>query len=227
MAHYKYNMANTSTHSLEDLGKLTGLSPRTIRNYIQKGLLPGAVTRGRNASYTDAHLDRLQCIKIIRDKSGLPLDDLRMVIQSLSEEQIRLIGTGKEEVMALPIGQPFPADKISFTQGSIHSENSAMAIKTGESRVAHSQTKESDALVYIREIRQKSYKDESHLAELVGTLEDLISKQRVYRKSRNEWWATVKITEDMEIRARGLDKTDLGQLERLADVLRHLLMKGV
>jgi DNA-binding transcriptional MerR regulator len=105
-------MANTTIHSLEDLGKLTGLSPRTIRNYIQKGLLPGAVTRGRNASYTDVHLDRLQCIKIIRDKSGLPLDDLRMVIQSLSEEQIRLIGTGKEEVMALPIGQQFPAEKI-------------------------------------------------------------------------------------------------------------------
>ena len=219
-------MANKTTHSLEDLGKLTGLSPRTIRNYIQKGLLPGAVTRGRNASYTDAHVDRLQCIKIIRDKSGLPLDDLRMVIQSLSEEQIRLIGTGKEEVMALPIGQPFP-EKTSFTQSSTHSDDLAMSTEPGEPRVGHSQTRESDALEYIQGIRQKSYKDESHLAELVRTLEDLISKQRVYRKAKNEWWATVKITEDMEIRARGLDKTDLGQLERLADVLRHLLMKGV
>jgi hypothetical protein len=102
-----------------------------------------------------------------------------------------------------------------------------MSLEPGEPRVDHSQTRESDALEYIRGIRQKSYKDESHLAELIGTLEDLLNKQRVYRKSRNEWWATVKITEDMEIRARGLDKTDLGQLERLADVLRHLLMKGV
>jgi DNA-binding transcriptional MerR regulator len=220
-------MANTTIHSLEELGKLTGLSPRTIRNYIQKGLLPGAVTRGRNASYTDAHLDRLQCIKIIRDKSGLPLDDLRMVIQSLSEEQIRLIGTGKEEVMALPIGQPFSTEEVSFSQRGIHNEKSAVSIETGEPRVGHSQTRESDAMEYIQKIRQKSYKDESHLAELVKTLEDLIGKQRVYRKAKNEWWATVKITEDMEIRARGLEKTDLGQLERLADVLRHLLMKGV
>ncbi len=205
---------------------MTDLSPRTIRNYIQKGLLPGAVTRGRNASYTDVHLDRLQCIKIIRDKSGLPLDDLRMVIQSLSEEQIRLIGTGKEEVMALPIGQPFSEEKVSFSTSSTHSDNSSMFLDIGEPKVRSDQEGESDALKYIREIRQKSYKDESHLAELVRTLEDLIGKQRVYRKSRNEWWATVKITEDMEIRARGLDKTDLGQLERLADVLRHLWMKG-
>ena len=219
-------MATMTIYTLEELGQLTDLSPRTIRNYIQKGLLPGAVTRGRNASYTDAHLDRLQCIKIIRDKSGLPLDDLRMVIQSLSEEQIRLIGTGKEEVMALPIGQPFSEEKVSFSTRSIHSDNSSMFLDTCEPKVRSDQKGESDALKYIREIRQKSNKDESHLAELVKTLEDLIGKQRVYRKSRNEWWATVKITEDMEIRARGLDKTDLGQLERLADVLRHLLMKG-
>lgn len=219
-------MTNTTIYSLEDLGKLTGLSPRTIRNYIQKGLLPGAVTRGRNASYTDAHLDRLLCIKIIRDKSGLPLDDLRMVIQSLSEEQIRLIGTGKEEVMALPIGQPF-SEKTSFAQRSTHSADLAMSLEPGEPRVGHSQTRESDALEYIQGIRQKSYKDESHLTELVRALEDLTGNQRVYRKSKNEWWATVKITEDMEIRARGLEKTDLGQLERLADVLRYLLMKGV
>ena len=203
------------------------MSPRTIRNYIQKGLLPGAVTRGRNASYTDAHLDRLQCIKIIRDKSGLPLDELRMVIQSLSEEQIRLIGTGEEEVIALPIGQPSPEEEISFSQKTTYSDNSSMVLGSGEPEVRHGKKRDSDALKYIREIRQKSYKDESHLTELVRALEDLTGNQRVYRKSKNEWWATVKITEDMEIRARGLEKTDLGQLERLADVLRYLLMKGV
>ena len=128
--------------------------------------------------------------------------------------------------MALPIGQPFP-EKTSFTQSSTHSADLAMSPEPDEPRMDHSQTRESNALEYIQGIRGKNYKDESHLAELVRTLEDLTGKQRVYRKSRNEWWATVKITEDMEIRARGLDKTDLGQLERLADVLRHLLMKGV
>ncbi|MFP7754446.1 MerR family transcriptional regulator [Thermodesulfobacteriota bacterium B35] len=31
-----------------------------------KGLLPGAQTRGRNAYYTDAQLDRLRCIQYSR-----------------------------------------------------------------------------------------------------------------------------------------------------------------
>ena len=41
----------------------------------------------------------------IRDKCGLPLDDLRMVMQSLSREQIHRIGSGEEDVIALPMGQ--------------------------------------------------------------------------------------------------------------------------
>jgi hypothetical protein len=48
----------------------------------------------------------------------------------------------------------------------------------------------------------------------------------VPRRSRNEWWATVPITPDIELRARGLDDQDIGELERIADLIRHLLMKG-
>ncbi len=218
-----------TTYSLEDLAQLTGLSPRTIRNYIQKGLLPGAETRGRNASYTDLHLNRLQCIQIIRDKSGLPLDELRLVMQSLSEEQIHSIATRQEEVMALPIGQSRVADRQSLPTGKKRQKYrySAREPAGEDSDEMCSQSKESNALQYIRRIKQKQYPDESRFVELVRTLEGLIDRQRVYRKAKNEWWATVKITEDMEIRVRGLDEKDIGQLERLADLLRHLLMKGV
>jgi len=218
-------MANMTIYSLDDLAKLTGLSPRTIRNYIQKGLLPGAKTRGRNASYTDAHLDRLRCIQIIRDKSGLPLDELRMVMQSISDDQIHLIGTGQEEVVAMPIGKSGPIPDQTVAQ-SPRSYSMPQAEAPAFSKWS-SPSGETDALEYIRSIKKTKFKDESRIAELVRTLEGLIDRQRVYRKAKNEWWATVKITEDMEIRARGLDQTDLGQLERLADILRHLLMKGV
>lgn len=220
-------MANMTIYSLEELGKLTNLSPRTIRNYIQKGLLPGAETRGRNASYTDAHLDRLRCIQVIRDKSGLPLDELRMVMQSLSEEQIHQIGTGQEEVMALPIGQAAPSSKRFGRRQDVHSMVLDNFSVKSEPVNAYSQRENSNALNYIRQIRNKSQSNESRFAELIRTLEDLTDGQRIYRKSKNEWWATVKVTEDMEIRVRGLDEKDIGQLERLADLLRHLLMKGV
>ena len=46
----------------------------------------------------------------------------------------------------------------------------------------------------------------------------------MYRKAKNQWWATVKVTEDMEIRVRGLEEQDIGWLK--ADILRSLLLKG-
>ncbi len=214
-------------YTLEELGELTDLSPRTIRSYIQKGLLPGAETRGRNASYTDAHLDRLRCMQVIRDKSGLPIDELRMVMQSLSEEQIHLIGTKQEEVVALPIGQLEPKSMNQRPRPKNRSMASADFSVSREPKREYSPQKSSSALDYIRQIRTKTQSNESRFAELIRTLEGLTDGQRIYRKSKNEYWATVKVTEDMEIRVRGLDEKDIGQLERLADLLRHLLMKGV
>jgi len=216
-------MADMTIYSLEELGKLTNLSPRTIRNYIQKGLLPGAETRGRNASYTDAHLDRLRCIQVIRDESGLPLDELRMLMQSLSEEQVHRIGTKQEEVMALPIGQAAPVMYCN----SMADKEQPLLDTAMDSEPAYSPRKASNALDYIRQIRSETQSGESRFTELIRILEDLTDGQRVYRKSKNEWWATVKVTQDMEIRVRGLDEKDIGRLERLADLLRHVLMKGV
>ena len=228
MSYYYIDMVNTKRYSLEELGQLTELSPRTIRSYIQKGLLSGPESRGRNASYTEAHLDRLQCMQVIRDKSGLTLDELRKVMQALSEEQIHKIGSGQEEVMALPIGQAEPS---SFPRPVFACEEMPYRrkgkVSTMEAEPGYRPAESTNALDYIRQIRGKTRSDESRFADLIRTLEGLTDGQRIYRKAKNEFWATVKVTEDMEIRVRGLDAKDIGQLERLADLLRHLVMKGV
>jgi DNA-binding transcriptional MerR regulator len=49
--------------SLETLAALSGVSERTIRYYITRGLLPGPVRGGRGAFYTEVHLRRLQEIR--------------------------------------------------------------------------------------------------------------------------------------------------------------------
>ena len=38
-------------YSLEDLAKILRINPRTIRSYIQQGLLRGTDSLGRNARY--------------------------------------------------------------------------------------------------------------------------------------------------------------------------------
>ena len=49
--------------SLEELSELTGISRRTIRFYIQKGLMNGPEGEKRGAYYTTEHLEDLLRIK--------------------------------------------------------------------------------------------------------------------------------------------------------------------
>ena len=46
-------LAMDTSWTLEELATETGLAPRTIRSYIERGLLPGPATRGRGARYGD------------------------------------------------------------------------------------------------------------------------------------------------------------------------------
>ncbi len=64
------------TYSLKELAELTGIESRTIRSYIAKGLLQGPSTRGRNASYSESHLERLHEIQALKNR-GMPLEEIR------------------------------------------------------------------------------------------------------------------------------------------------------
>lgn len=66
---------------------------RTIRYYTDEGLLPQPVIQGRYAYYTQNHLDRLELIRRMKD-AYLPLREIRQVMISLSDEDVRqrLIG---------------------------------------------------------------------------------------------------------------------------------------
>lgn len=52
-----------SYYTLTELAEETGLSVRTIRYYISRGLLDGPVVAGRGAAYEKRHLDRLHEIQ--------------------------------------------------------------------------------------------------------------------------------------------------------------------
>ena len=45
-------------YSLEELAKRVGIQPRTIRSYINQGLLRGPDSLGRNARYSEYHRKR-------------------------------------------------------------------------------------------------------------------------------------------------------------------------
>ncbi|MFT5133897.1 MAG: DNA-binding transcriptional MerR regulator [Gammaproteobacteria bacterium] len=216
---YNSDMSKLSRYSLEDLVSATDLSARTIRNYIAMDLLPGPEALGRNAWYSDLHLNRLKCLQRLRSTTGLPLSDLGPVLNMLSDEQIIDIASGREQITAIPVGQNTRTrgeTPVSIRHKAANQYSASQASSHIDSR--------SDKPVEI--IRAGKKGRASRLGELVKALET-IAGDTVPRSQKNGWWATVPITRDIELRARGLDDDGIAELEQLADLLRHLLQKGV
>ena len=67
-------------YSIEELSDISGFSIRTIRFYIQEGLLEPPPGRGRGGFYFDSHLQRLREIKALQDQ-GLKLASIHEILR--------------------------------------------------------------------------------------------------------------------------------------------------
>jgi len=106
----------TSELTLEDLAKQSGLSIRTLRFYIQKGLLPGPDTRGKYASYSRQHLEQLELIQRLKARY-LPLGHIRQLIENLSPEDIADMLQQQESVS--PINEEKTVEKLEDPDSAI------------------------------------------------------------------------------------------------------------
>ncbi|MEP6509655.1 MAG: MerR family transcriptional regulator, partial [Gemmatimonadales bacterium] len=73
---------------LLELSARTRVSPRTIRYYIQQGLLPTPEARGPGAHYSVEYVDRLNLIRRLQSEH-LPLSEIRKRIEKLNSAEIR------------------------------------------------------------------------------------------------------------------------------------------
>ena len=58
----------TKSYTIEELGELTGYTRRTIRYYVQEGLIEPPAGRGRGGYYYDSHIQQLLQIKSFQEK---------------------------------------------------------------------------------------------------------------------------------------------------------------
>ncbi len=68
-------------YNIEVLAKLTELTKRTIRYYIEIGLLTPPIGNCRASYYTDCHLKRLDQIKTWSEQ-GIPLNQMKSIISA-------------------------------------------------------------------------------------------------------------------------------------------------
>lgn len=87
-------MDEAAVLSIAELAERGGVTRRTVRYYVQRGLLPAPAGRGRGGHYGPEHLDRLLQVRGWQEQ-GVSLDDIA-----------QLLATG--ERTAVPRSAPVP-----------------------------------------------------------------------------------------------------------------------
>jgi DNA-binding transcriptional MerR regulator len=84
------------TFDLVELSKRAGVTPRTVRYYVQQGLLPSPGARGPAARYDAAHLMRIRLIRRLQQEH-LPLAEIRFRLERLEDDEVRAALAAPEE----------------------------------------------------------------------------------------------------------------------------------
>jgi DNA-binding transcriptional MerR regulator len=88
-------MSDDPRYSIQDLADLADVSRRTVRYYVQEGLIPAPLGVGRGPHYAKPHLERLLQVKELQ-AAGRTLDEIRATVNGGTE-----LRAGKQTV-ALP-----------------------------------------------------------------------------------------------------------------------------
>lgn len=190
------------SYSLTELADATGIEARTIRSYIERGLLAGAQNRGRGASYSTEHLARLQVIQAFRRaRPNIALSDIRILLQQLNPEQIQSLAGGSITAAGRAIDESAqPDDDLVETTAN------------DESEVPRATDWDQSA---------KKLTGAERLLRLLHEVSGLTSAAPT---SKMEGWQRIAVTPDIELSVRAeFDADQSAAFRELADLLRHLL----
>jgi len=81
-------LADSMTYDLNELCARAEVTARTVRYYIQQGLLPAPDAQGPATRYGRGHLDRLLLIRQLQ-KEHQPLAEIRAQLEGLRDQDVR------------------------------------------------------------------------------------------------------------------------------------------
>ena len=106
-------MGGARTYSIGDLAVAGGVSRRTVRFYVQRGLLEPPLGLGRGARYSEAHLARLREIRAGHDR-GVALHDLRAGPPRPAPRPARTPPAPSPATPSAPPAEPAPAKRDTW-----------------------------------------------------------------------------------------------------------------
>jgi DNA-binding transcriptional MerR regulator len=76
---------------IAEVSRVTGVPVPTIKYYLREGLLPpGELTSPNQASYGDLHVRRLRLVRALVDLAGLPVVQVKEVLEGLDSDTMSL-----------------------------------------------------------------------------------------------------------------------------------------
>ncbi len=154
--------------TLADLARLTDTPVRTIRSYIQAGLLDRPKELGPHATYPRRNLDRLRFVRRMREL-GLSLAVIADLFAQLDEEQIRRVGAGEEGVCVLPLGGGVVGGSAAVpAERGPRAEEESMTFEEREPRTRRRRGEGDAASVRLKRVGIAQI--EEALAEALGSL---------------------------------------------------------
>jgi DNA-binding transcriptional MerR regulator len=206
MATISFVAMEPTTYTLDELAAETGIEARTIRSYIERGLLPSAQSRGRSASYLPDHLDRLRVIKFLRRAwPNLSLTEIRIRLQQLTPENIRALAEGR--IAAVPVA--------AATEGVGEQE---FIDEDDEEEPGEEEPAGPTVTVPANQL--------AGAQRLVYALRQISGYGPTAPASKAEPWHRIAVTKDIELSVRaGFNDTQLTAFRELADLLRDVLTR--
>ena len=189
---------------MSELADAAGIEARSIRSYIERGLLPGAHARGRGATYSKEHLSRLQVISSLRRaRPNIGLGEIRIFLQGLNPDQVHSLAGGSISATARAI------DEYGHSEGA-HAHDLAPEDQTDE--------------ISGRIDWERTAAKLTGAERLVCLLRELSGLTSPTPTSKVEGWNRIAVTPDVELSIRAEFDTDqLAAFRELADLLRLLL----
>jgi Ca-activated chloride channel family protein len=118
-----FRRVDAETYKLDELARKAGASARTVRYYVQRGLLPAPAFRGKDTAYTREHLVRLKAIRRLQERF-LPLDAIQAELAGKSLDAIEKIAADADARVTYHIPPPEPPTQLhpyrlpDYTPGS-------------------------------------------------------------------------------------------------------------
>lgn len=196
-------------YSLNELAAAASMEPRTVRSWVQDGLVPGPISRGPKAAYPPEAMGRLLAVKRLKEDTRLTLSDIRRRLAGLSAEEINAIALGQ----AAPHEPGSAADymaSMSEADWRRSSARSVSALSRSDLPGAGPRTFYQSSIQDMQVARSEPPPDDD-----------------IPARATAEPWTKIEVTPDVFMEIRGeLEPRSRRRYERLADLVRDWLTRG-